>query len=68
MFTDAGSVTTVNPNSANILDSGALRASAGVGVTWVSPIGPISLDFGQALIKESYDQTEVMRINFGTKF
>jgi outer membrane protein insertion porin family len=34
----------------------------------VSPIGPISLDFGQALMKETYDQTEVMRVNFGTKF
>ncbi|MCR4376594.1 MAG: outer membrane protein assembly factor BamA [Rhodospirillales bacterium] len=68
VFSDVGSVTTVSPSGANVLDSGALRASAGVGVAWVSPIGPISLDFGQALIKESYDETEVMRVNFGTKF
>lgn len=68
VFADAGSVTEVNPGGANVLDSASLRASAGVGITWTSPLGPISLDFGQALIKESYDQTEVMRINFGTKF
>ena len=68
VFTDAGSVTGVNPAGVNVADSASIRASAGVGVTWVSPIGPISLDFGQALIKESYDQTEVMRVNFGTKF
>ncbi len=68
VFTDAGSVTEVNPGGANVLDSGALRASAGVGLTWVSPVGPISLDFGQALMKETYDQTEVMRVNFGTRF
>lgn len=68
VFSDFGSVTEVNPANAAILDSGSLRASAGMGLTWVSPVGPISLDFGQALIKEEYDQTEVMRINFGTKF
>jgi len=68
VFTDVGSVRTVSPGGANVLDSGSIRSSAGVGVAWVSPIGPISLDFGQALIKESYDQTEVMRVNFGTKF
>ena len=68
VFTDVGSVTKINPSSANVLDSGALRASAGVGLTWVSPVGPISLDFGQALMKETYDKTEAMRVNFGTKF
>lgn len=68
VFADAGSVTEVNPGGTNVLDSGSIRASVGTGITWVSPVGPISLDFGQAVMKESYDQTEVMRINFGTKF
>lgn len=68
VFSDLGSVTEVNPGGANILDSGSLRASVGVGLAWVSPLGPISLDFGQAVMKEDYDQTEVMRLNFGTQF
>ncbi|MBF0249476.1 MAG: outer membrane protein assembly factor BamA [Alphaproteobacteria bacterium] len=68
VFSDVGSLMTVNPSSTNIRDDGSLRASAGVGVTWVSPMGPISLDFGQALMKENYDQTEMMRVNFGTTF
>lgn len=68
LFTDAGSVTSVSPSSSAIIDSASIRASAGAGITWVSPIGPISLDFGQAFLKQSHDQTEVMRINFGTKF
>lgn len=68
MFTDAGSLMTVNPSGANVADDGSLRSSAGVGITWVSPVGPISLDFAQALMKETYDETEVMRVNFGTKF
>lgn len=68
LFTDAGSVTSVSPSSSTIIDSASIRASAGAGITWVSPVGPISLDFGQAFLKQSHDQTEVMRINFGTKF
>jgi len=68
VFTDMGSAMTVNPSGTNVVDDGSVRSSAGVGVTWVSPVGPISLDFAQALMKESYDKTETMRVNFGTKF
>lgn len=68
LFSDFGTVTEVNPTGTNILDTGALRASAGAGVSWVSPLGPISLDFAEAFMKESHDETEVMRVNFGTKF
>jgi len=68
VFSDFGSVTQVNPSGANVVDTGSLRASAGLGIAWVSPLGPISLDFAQALMKEKHDETEVMRVNFGTKF
>jgi len=68
MFTDFGSLMTVNPSGTNVVDNGSLRSAAGVGITWVSPVGPISLDFSQPITKESYDKTETMRVNFGTKF
>lgn len=68
VFSDLGSVTEVNPTGTNVVDTGSLRASAGLGVSWVSPLGPISLDFAQTLMKEEHDETEVMRVNFGTKF
>lgn len=68
MFTDVGSLGQVEPSTTSVSDSGSLRGSAGVGIKWVSPVGPISLDFAQALVKESYDITETMRINFGTRF
>ena len=68
MFTDFGSLMTVNPSGTTVVDNGSLRSSAGVGITWVSPVGPISLDFAQPITKESYDKTETMRVNFGTKF
>ncbi|MCW8915820.1 MAG: outer membrane protein assembly factor BamA [Magnetovibrio sp.] len=68
VFTDFGSLMTVNPSGTNVSDDGTIRSSAGVGLTWVSPVGPINIDFAQAITKASYDQTEVMRFNFGTKF
>ena len=68
VFTDLGALGQVEPSNANVYDNGSLRMSSGVGVKWVSPVGPISLDFSQALLKQSYDITETMRINFGTKF
>jgi len=68
VFTDFGSLTGVNPSGVNVVDGSSLRASGGVGLSWVSPVGPISLDFSQAFMKENYDLTEIFRFNFGTKF
>lgn len=44
------------------------RASAGVGILWESPAGPINLDFGFPVVKEDYDKTEIFRFNFGARF
>jgi len=69
VFTDAG---TVGPsdieNSTGVRQSSSLRLSSGVGVSWKSPMGPVSLDIGVPLMKESYDKTELLKFNFGTKF
>jgi outer membrane protein insertion porin family len=51
-----------------VLDSTALRASAGVGVTWKSPVGPIRLDLAVPIRKESFDRTQLFHISFGTRF
>ena len=48
--------------------SSALRASAGVGLVWKSPMGPVSIDLAQPLIKENFDKDEIFRFNFGTQF
>tara|TARA_B100000315_G_scaffold194030_1_gene184626 strand:- start:4244 stop:6502 length:2259 start_codon:yes stop_codon:yes gene_type:complete len=68
LFTDFGSVGEVNPSNSNIQDTGSIRASAGAGLGWVSPFGPINMDFGFPIAKESFDQTELFRLNFGTRF
>jgi outer membrane protein insertion porin family len=51
-----------------IVDSAALRASAGIGLTWGSPVGPVRIDLGLPVKRESYDKTQFFRISFGTKF
>jgi outer membrane protein insertion porin family len=48
--------------------SPAIRASAGVGVSWKSPVGPIRLDIAYPLKKESFDRTQFFRVSFGTRF
>jgi outer membrane protein insertion porin family len=45
-----------------------IRLSAGVGVTWKSPVGPIRLDLAVPIRKASFDQTQFFRVSFGTKF
>jgi outer membrane protein insertion porin family len=51
-----------------IADSAAVRASAGVGVSWKSPVGPVRLDVALPIHKESFDKTQVFHVSFGTRF
>jgi len=51
-----------------IADNPAIRVSAGVGLTWVSPVGPVRLDLGLPIKRESYDKSQFFRVSFGTKF
>jgi outer membrane protein insertion porin family len=51
-----------------IEDSPALRVSAGVGVTWKSPVGPIRLDLAYPIKKETFDKTQLFHVSFGTRF
>ena len=68
VFTDVGSLTTIDVSGDELLDESSPRLSVGVGLNFRSPIGPIRLDFAQALIKEEFDRTENFRFSFGTRF
>ena len=48
--------------------SPAIRVSAGVGVSWKSPVGPIRLDVAYPIRKEGFDKTQFFRVSFGTRF
>ena len=67
-FTDFGTLTEIDDSGNGLVDTGSLRASVGVGINWVSPFGPIRIDFSQAVLKEDHDQEEFFRFSFGTNF
>jgi len=68
VFVNAGTLTDSAVHGPTVSDSGSLRAAAGVGLSWLSPLGPIAIDLAQAFLKDSEDQTEFFRISFGTRF
>lgn len=68
VFVDAGSLWDVEPGGPTVDDSTTLRLSAGVGVAWSSPFGPIRIDLAQAVLKDTYDSTQIFQFSFGTKF
>jgi outer membrane protein insertion porin family len=51
-----------------IVDNPALRVSSGIGVSWASPVGPVRLDLGVPVKRESYDKSQFFRVSFGTRF
>ena len=67
-FVDAGSLSDIDVSGPTLDESNGLRVAAGVGLSWLSPLGPLSIDFAQAIKKESKDKTEFFRLSFGTRF
>jgi outer membrane protein insertion porin family len=68
VFVEAGTLTELDVNGPEIEDSGNLRASAGGGISWLSPLGPIAIDLSHAFLADDDDETEFFRISFGTRF
>lgn len=63
-FADAGNVWGSN-QSYNLND---LKYSAGVGVSWFSPFGPLKLIYAKALNSTSADTTETIQFQLGQQF
>lgn len=58
-----------NQPAGSVLSNGfSPRISAGVGVKWASPFGPLRADFAWPLLKETGDRTQFFRIGGGTRF
>jgi outer membrane protein insertion porin family len=51
-----------------IEDSASLRVSAGVGIIWKSPFGPIGIDVALPVLKEDFDLTQLINFSVGTTF
>ena len=67
LFLDAANVYGVDYFDGN--DEGSkLRSAIGVGVDWLTPIGPLSFTLAEPLSKSDTDKTESFRFNLGTTF
>ena len=49
-------------------DSSKIRSSVGIGVSWVSPVGPISFTLAEAISKDSKDEVETFSFQLGGTF
>jgi len=45
-----------------------LRYSAGLGVSWISPFGPLKVVFAQPLNEKPGDDAQVLQFQFGQQF
>ncbi len=64
VYADAGNVWGENEK----LTLGSLRASAGLGVSWVSPVGPLKLSYGTPIRKKPEDRIQRLQFQIGTAF
>jgi outer membrane protein insertion porin family len=51
-----------------IVDSPAPRLGAGVGISWRTQFGLLNVDLAPFVIKQPFDQTQIFRFGFGTRF
>ncbi|CAN5537346.1 outer membrane protein assembly factor BamA [soil metagenome] len=63
-YVDAGNVW----GEGQKLDLGTLRASVGLGLSWVSPIGPLKISYGTPVRKEPTDRIQRLQFQIGTAF
>jgi len=63
-FTDVGNVWREHEP----IRAGDLRASAGFGVSWISPVGPLKLSWGKPVKSKPTDRIERFQFQIGTAF
>ena len=67
LFLDAANLWGVDYNS-SLDTNNDIKSSIGVGIDWLTAIGPLSFTLSQPITKNSSDITETFRFNLGTTF
>jgi len=65
-FFDAGQV--FSPENGEKINLSDLRYSTGLGLSWISPVGPLKLSLGYPMNPHSYDRTQRFQFQLGTGF
>jgi outer membrane protein insertion porin family len=63
-FVDAGNVYGEN----DPINFNTLRASAGIGLSWLSPVGPLRIAVAEPIRKEPGDKIQKLQFQIGTSF
>ncbi len=50
------------------ISADSIRASAGVGMSWISPVGPLKLSYGTPIRKKPEDRIQRLQFQIGTAF
>jgi len=66
MFADVGNIWGVDYNSS--LETDEIRSSVGLGLDWLTAIGPLTFSLAHPITKADSDVTETFRFNLGTSF
>ncbi|MCM2454997.1 outer membrane protein assembly factor BamA [Rhizobium sp. CG4] len=68
VYADAGTLYGNKTGYASEGESSALRASAGIGIIWASPFGPLRVDYAVPFMKEDYDEEQRFRFGISNNF
>lgn len=69
VFSDAGTLSGIDVSpGTSIWDESSLRAAVGAGLSWTSPVGPMTFNWAWPIAKESFDETERFRLGIGARF
>lgn len=50
------------------MELNSLRASTGIGISWISPLGPLRLAYAQPIRKQTGDRIQKLQFQIGTSF
>lgn len=68
LFADAGNVFQTQGQTATSFSVNDLRASAGIGLSWLTAIGPLSFSIAKPLNKKPGDNTQIFQFSLGQTF
>lgn len=67
-FTDVGAVAGPDNAMSAYPNANSLRASVGVGISWISPVGPLRLAIAKPIKKFEGDKIQALQFQIGTNF
>ena len=69
-FTDVGRAFGIDPVTKleEKVDLSQLRASAGIGLSWISPIGPLRFSYAMPIRQQTGDKIQRLQFQIGTSF